>query len=304
MNMSGLLPQRWRTKREEGLHNEAILAILNTPPIQPKNDGLVIFSMIGTSVLLPYLVAVKSLWQQLQRGRVAILDDGSLTAQDRAILAQHCGDPQILRMQDIPMGNFPKGGKWERLLTVLDHRAGEYWLHLDSSTVTLGPLPEVERAISANRSFILLADDIVPDEPVELSGIAQACIGVEKITGIESAMGRMAPGLGWKYVRGTTGFAGFAAGNAGRELAGAFVARLKDLVGSDEASLRDADQIAASFLIANEGAPVCLPQDKYRRYRGEPWSEDCQFLEFTGDHRHANGGFIEASQRAIGQISR
>ncbi len=297
MNMSGLLPQRWRTKREEARHNEAILGVLETPPIQPRNDGLVIFSMIGTAALLPYLVAVKSLWQQLRRGRIAILDDGSLTAQDRAILAQHCGDPQIMRMQDIPMGDFPQGGSWERLLTILDHRAGEYWLHLDCDTVTLGPVPEVERAISANRSFILLGDGDAPAEPQELSGFAES-------SGIESAIGRMAPGLGWKYVRGSSGFAGFAAGNAGRELAAAFLARMKDLIGEDTAAIRSAEQVASSFLIANEGAPVCLPHENYGVYAGEPWPDGCQFLQFTGAHRHENGAFIEASQRAIGQISR
>ncbi len=304
MNMSGLLPHRWRTKREEGRHNEAILGILETPPIRPKNDGLVIFSMIGTAVVLPYLVAVKSLWQQLQRGRIAILDDGTLTAQDRAILAQHCGDPQIFRMQDIPMGDFPTGGTWERLLTILDHRAGEYWLQLDCGAVTLGPLPEVERAISANRSFILLADGNAPVEPLELSGFAQAFRGDRETSRVESAVGRMAPGLGWKYVRGSSGFAGFAAGNAGRELAAAFLARMRNLIADDEASIRGAEQVAASFLIANEGSPVCLPLAKYANYTGESWPNTCQFLHFTGGLRHENGGFIEASQRAIGQISR
>jgi hypothetical protein len=304
MNMSGLLPQRWRTMREEGRHNEAILGILETPPIQPRIDGLVIFSMIGTSSVLPYLVAVKSLWQQLQRGRIAILDDGSLTAQDRAILAQHCGDPQILRLQDIPMGDFPTGGTWERLLTVLDHRAGEYWLQLDCNTVTLGPLPEVERALSANRSFILLDGENAPTEPVDLTSSAKTCLADGKSSIIETALGRMAPGLGWKYIRGSSGFAGFAAGNAGRELAAAFLARLKNLIGEDDASVRGAERVASSFLIANEGAPVCLPHKNYATYAGEPWPEACQFLHFTDDYRHENGAFIEASQRAIGQISR
>ena len=93
MNMSNLLPYRWRVKHQAGRHNEAIAAILDTPPLVPQRDGLVLFSMIGTAVVLPYLVAVKSLWQQLGRGRVAILDDGTLTAPDRAVLAAHLGLP-------------------------------------------------------------------------------------------------------------------------------------------------------------------------------------------------------------------
>ena len=95
MNMTSILPRRWRAKQEATRHNEAIAEVLSTPPIVPKADGVVLFSMIGTAVLLPYLVAVKSLWHELRRGRVAILDDGTLTAQDRAVLAHHCGDLHI-----------------------------------------------------------------------------------------------------------------------------------------------------------------------------------------------------------------
>ena len=87
------LPYRWRRRIDSGRHDRAIRAILDTPPIRPATDGLVLFSMIGTAVLLPYLVAVKSLWHQLRRGRIVILDDGTLTASDKAVLARHCGDP-------------------------------------------------------------------------------------------------------------------------------------------------------------------------------------------------------------------
>ena len=72
-------------------HGRAVRSILDTPPIVPLDDGVVLFSMIGTAVLLPYLVAVKSLHAQLQRGRIMLLDDGTLTATDKAHLAHHCG---------------------------------------------------------------------------------------------------------------------------------------------------------------------------------------------------------------------
>ena len=104
MNMTSILPRRWRAKQEATRHNEAIAEVLSTPPIVPKADGVVLFSMIGTAVLLPYLVAVKSLWHELRRGRVAILDDGTLTAQDRAVLAHHCGDPEIISIAQVQTG--------------------------------------------------------------------------------------------------------------------------------------------------------------------------------------------------------
>lgn len=307
MNMSSLLPLRWRVKREAGRHNEAIAGILHTPPIVPKRDGLVIFSMIGTAVVLPYLVAVKSLWHQLKRGRIAILDDGTLTATDRAILAQHCGDPQIFRIDEVHRGPFPQGGCWERLLTILDNRAGEYWLQLDSGTVTLGPVWELERAIAANRSFTLLGGADSPEEAMELSAYARLAYPDGEEDGhlqsrIESRMARLAPNLGWKYIRGCAGFAGFAAGRGGRELAAAFLARMKGVIGEEDAATWGTEQVASNFLIANEGMPVCLPYSRYMNYWGEPWEHGTAFIHFVGSHRYYNGAYADASQEAIAEL--
>lgn len=307
MNMGNLIPHRWRVKHQAGRHNQAIAAILDTPPLVPQRDGLVLFSMIGTAVVLPYLVAVKSLWHHLGRGRVAILDDGTLTAQDRAILAAHLGDPQFLRIDDVPRGDFPKGGCWERLLTILDHRAGEYWLQLDSDTVTLGPVPELERAIASNRSFTIMGGADAPMEALELAAFAQAHYPAGPMDGhvqsrVESRMGTLAPNLGWKYIRGCAGFAGFAAGNAGRDLAGAFVRRMANVIGGDDTAIWGTEQIASNFLVANEPGAVCLPPDRYLNYWGEPWGEDAAFIHFVGAHRYDNGAYLAASQQAIAAL--
>ena len=307
MNMTALLPHRWRVKREAGRHNEAVAAILSTPPIVPQRDGLVLFSMIGTAVVLPYLVAVKSLWHHLRRGRVAILDDGTLTAQDRVVLAQHLGDPQILRLDDVPRGPFPRGGCWERLLTILDNRAGEYWLQLDSDTVTLGPVPELERAITSNRSFTLMGGADAPTVPLLLGQFAaqyypQGPADGHIQTRIESRMGSIDPAGRWKYIRGCAGFAGFAAGNGGRDLAAAFLARMAQTIGADDTAIWGTEQVASNFLIANEGAPVCLPYDRYLNYWGEEWGADAAFVHFVGAHRYDHGAYARASRAAIAAL--
>lgn len=299
--MGNLLPHRWRVKREAGRHNEAVLGILETPPIHPARDGLVLFAQVGTATMLPYLVAVKSLWAQLGRGRVAILDDGTLTAADRTILAQHCGDPQILRLDDVPRGPFPQGHGWQALLTVLDHRAGEYWLQLDCSTVTLGPVWELERAIGSNRSFAMLATPDAPAEVLELTAYARTCPADPAVSACHLA--QLAPGLGWKYLRGSGGLAGFAAGNGGRDLAGAFVSRMRDAIGADQDCGTGTAQVTANFLIANEGAPVCLPHDRYVDYIGADWEVDAACVHFSAAHRFDRGAYLAASRAAIVAVS-
>lgn len=307
MNMSNLLPHRWRVKFEAGRHNEAVLGILDTPPIVPQRDGLVIFSMMGTAVLLPYLVAVKSLWSQLRRGRIVILDDGTLTAADRTILAQHCGDPEILSLADVPLGPFPQGGTWERLLTILDRRGGEYWIQLDSDTVTIGAVPELIDAISRNRSFCLLGGDDAAIGALPFAEFAQHLYpgGPQEghvQTRIESRLGAIKAHQGWRYIRGCSGFTGFAAGGAGRELAAAFLAEMERMLGRDDVFIWGTEQVASNFQLANERDLLALPYARYMNYWNQPWDDDAAFVHFVGTHRHDKGAYMGASRSVIAKL--
>ncbi len=308
MNMNSLLPRRWRTKIEATRHAEAIAGILQTPPITSKKDGVVLFSMIGTAVLLPYLVAVKSLWGELGRGRVALLDDGTLTAQDRAILAHHCGDPEIMRIQDVLLGEFPKGGTWERLLTILDRRTSEYWIQLDSDTVTIGPVPEVAEAIARNRSFLFLGEAEAADGPLPLSEFHQRFYANGREhehvqSRIEDALDTVDETRGWRYVRGCSGFAGFAAMGAGRGLASAFLTEMKRMIGEDDVTIWGTEQVTSNFVLANEVSPAVLPYDRYSNYWAQDWGTDTSFVHFVGTHRHDNGAYIRASLQAIERLN-
>jgi hypothetical protein len=306
MIVQRFLPYRWRARREAGRHAEAILDVLDTPPIVPRQDGVVLFSMIGTAVLLPYLVAVKSLWRQLGRGRVAILDDGTLTAQDRALLAHHCGDPELIRLDSVERGPFPAGGCWERLLTILDRRGSEYWIQLDSDTVTVGALDEVAEAIDRNRSFILLGGSESEAGPEPLAAFVRRVYPGGPEDGhiqsrIESRLGALPQGYGWRYVRGCAGFAGFAAKGTGRPLAAAFLAQMEKLVGADVGTW-GTEQVASNFQLANDPGAMVLPYARYLNYWGEAWAEEAAFVHFVGTHRHDHGAYLAASRAAIAAL--
>lgn len=307
MTMHRFLPYRWRTKIDANRHAEAIADVLDTPPIVPRADGLVLFSMIGTAVVLPYLVAVKSLWAQLGRGRVALLDDGTLTAQDRAILAHHCGDPEIIRIDQVERGPFPKGGCWERFLTILDRRRSEYWLQLDSDTVTLGPVEEVARAISANRSFTLLGGPDALEQPMPLVDFARTFHpegpqGGHVQQQLESRFGTLGAGRDWRYWRGCAGFAGFAAGGPARPLATAFLTAMVATLDAERAAAWGTEQVASNFHLANEAGAVALPYARYLNYWGEAPGDSAAFVHFVGTHRHSNGAYVAASRTVIDRL--
>ncbi len=299
-----LLPHRLRAPIAGRLHDRTARAVLATPPITARDDGVVLFSMMGTRVLLPYLVAVKSLWHQLRRGRMVIMDDGTLTDADRAVLAHHCDNPEIIAITSVDTGEFPVGGTWERFLTILDRRTNEYWIQLDSDTVTIGPVPEIAAAIDAGRSFILIAGEDSEVGAPRVATLAQQLYPNGPQEGhvqvrFESRLGTLGEGSPWRYARGCSGFAGFAPGGEGRERAAAFLDILTRLVGPQDVTLWGTEQIASNFHLANEPDPVILSARRYVNFWGRDWAEDAAFIHFVGTHRYTRNAYARATRQAI-----
>ncbi len=298
----------WRFKRQ--IYQHRCKTIFSTPPILPRNDGVVLFSMIGTAVLTPYLVAVKSLHHHLSRGRVVIMDDGTLTGRDKALLDHHLGHPRILSLKDVDVGPCPRGGTWERLLTILDMSADDYVIQLDSDTVTVGPVPQIEQAIDANVSFTLLGAE-TPLSTIEsvdtftrlsfpggkpgkedyeghIQGATEAILSDMGIPGLDEL----------RYVRGCSGFAGFAKGGD-RWIATAFSKAASARLG--EARWREwgTEQVTSNFVIANQDRAMVLPPALYENYWGVPPSQDVRFLHFIGTYRWHAREYLRRSLDAI-----
>jgi len=279
MTISGFLPRRWRPSEAAACHAEAIAGILNTRPLPATQAGPAIASLIGSADVLPYLVAVKSLWHKLGRGSILIVDDGTLTGEDRTILAFHCGDPEILPQQTVRSGPFPAEGDWALLLTILDRRAGQYWIALDPHTVTLADVPEVNAAIASNRSFTLLG------------GRANGGRGRQ----LERQVAVLCGTRGWRYRTGCTALTGFAAGAAGRDLAAAFQGEAAAIGETATA------QWTRNVILANEMEPVLLPQERYRPLAGPSSLSDAAFMHFARGPLEG-APYSEASCRAIAEL--
>lgn len=306
--MMTLLDRATRRLREFQF-NRAARAVLDTPPCRADpDDGLVIFSMIGTRVLLPYLVAAKSFQSRLGRGRFAILDDGTLTAADKAVLAHHLGNPPVTTLTSVDTGPCPRGGTWERLLSILDLRRADYVIQVDSDTVTLGPVPEVAAAIAAGRSFTLRGEasaQILPLAEGAARARANRPAGRAHVqTAIECVMDQVQIGgrADLRYVRGCSGFAGFAPAASGRALAEAFSIEAERLLGRDYWSEWGSEQVTSNFVVANEPDPLLLPYDRYANFWNEPVGADMAFLHFVGTYRFHRGAYLQAARAAIAAL--
>lgn len=288
------------------LHERAARSVLDTPVISPRDDGLVLFSMVGTRVLCSYLVAIKSLYHCLQAGRIVILNDGTLTPQDRAVLAHHCGGPRIIDIEDVDTGPCPRGGTWERLLSILDLRRECYVIQLDSDTVTLGPIEEVRACIKANRSFTIRGEqgaEIV--SPEEISHFQKGNSTTHVQTVIEARMNQldMADTQGLKYVRGCSGFTGFAREASGRKLAEEFSQAAQSLLGRDKWSEWGSEQVTSNFVTANSTDPLLLPYDRYMNFWDEGIPKDARLVHFIGTYRYHGGEYTQACRRAIAALN-
>ena len=284
----------------------AARAVLDTPRVQAADDGLVIFSMIGTRVLFPYLIAAKSLHAQLGRGRFAILDDGTLTAADKRVLADHLDDPVIYPIAAVELGDCPRGGCWERLLTLLDLRRAAYVIQLDSDTVTLGPVPEVAKAIAAGRNFSLRGEADSEWLPVAQIGYDYATLAATAHVQarIEALLERIEGRLPQvrHYARACAGFAGFAPGGHSRELADAFSREAVHLLGADSWAQWGSEQVMSNVIVSNEGEPVLLPYDRYLNYCAEPELGPVALVHFIGTYRYHCGAYIKAARQAIAAL--
>ena len=283
--------------------------ILGTPPVAVREDGVVIFSMIGTRVLVPYLVAAKSIHSRLGMGSFALLDDGTLTSGDREVLAHHLGNPRIFSINDVDPAPCPVGGCWERLLTLLELRRNNCVIQLDSDTVALGPVPEVAEAIASGRNFTLKGEEVAEWMTVEqfvetppFYDWQDPETHVQDVA--EALLPRLPAGLAGQryYVRGCAGFAGFAPGGNGPQLARDFSSEIVDMIGLENWSRWGSEQVMSNIIVSNEGEPVLLPYDRYLNYWNEPVPADAAFVHFIGTYRYHAGAYLDATRQAIAAL--
>ena len=277
--------------------------VLDTPPVRARDDGVILFSMIGTRVVAPYLIAAKSFHARLARGRFVILDDGTLTGADRAVLAHHLDQPEILAISAVDRGDCPRGGCWERLLTLLALRRDAYVIQLDSDTVTVGPVDEVRAAIDAGRNFTLKGDATSRWLPASAFAADLAAMPpTAHVQGmIEAVLHRIDAGLPRPvhYVRGCAGFAGFAPGGLGRDVADAFSREATALLGAAKWAQWGSEQVMSNVIVANEPDPLLLPYERYMNYWAEPALGPVSLVHFLGTCRYERGCYPRLARQAI-----
>jgi hypothetical protein len=275
---------------------------LRTPPLRHRPAPLRIVSMLRHNHVLMYLLAIKSFYRRIDGGTIAVLDDGTLTETDRKILHEHIEALQIVRIDEVATGPCPQGGTWERLLFILDHAPESYIVQLDADILTTGPLPDVVAAIRANRAFTLRggSDETVVDLPAAAARISHLDARHLQIRA-ELMLPQLPAELGRLYIRGSSGFAGYARGGPGRGMAEAFSTRMEAMLGRAWHEW-GTEQVTSNFVVANSPDPLALPWPTYCCFEPTCDGTGADLIHFIGTWRYQRGVYIRKSRAVIAEL--
>lgn len=278
--------------------------ILHTAPI--KCDGgrnLVFLSQLHHPDVLMYLVAAKSFARFIQPREFVIVDDG-LLARDRDLLQRHFERIRFLSSRSVDAGVCPRGGCWERLLSISDINGSDYVVQLDADTVTLNEPTEVIEHIDAGRSFTLGTpggESIVSTE--ETSRIASTWTSSHVQVLSERAMVDLPRHLGDRYVHGCAGFTGFRPGSLPRIKIDEFSGEMSKLLGTAKWSEWGSEQVTSNFLVANDPGAAVLPIDRYPFWKAGKDISSAALVHFFGTHRFEEGRYIKSAKQVIDALN-
>ena len=279
-------------------------AILQTPVVHSDPDSqLVILSQLYHPDLTMYLVAVKSLCRYLRPQRLVIVDDG-LTAQDKQTLHAHLESLSFVPSAQVLSGKCPKGGTWERLLTIADLNGDAYVIQLDADTITVQRPDEVLACVASNASFALgTPGGRQVSSLLATSQIAATWEGSHVQTLAEQAMHRLPSDMGNRYVHGCSGFAGFKTGSITRSAIERFSNIMAEMLGTQKWQEWGSEQVTSNYMVANCPGAVILPPETYPFWKTGVSVAEARFFHFFGTHRFEGGMYARTAQSVVADLT-
>jgi len=105
-----------------------------------------------------------------------------------------------------------------------------------------------------------------------------------------------------RYVRASSGLAGFAAGGFARARIEEFHETMRGLVGEKDWRRWGTEQCASNFAVANSPDAVVLPYPKYANFSPDLQPGTNSFLHFIGTHRYDDDLFATKGRRVIEEL--
>lgn len=280
--------------------NQTASRVLQTPPVRLNpGSGLAVLSQAYDADLYLYLVAAKSFAKHIPPAIFIVVDDG-LSDANKALIGQHLVNVRFLPRRQVPNTHCPAGGTWERILSIADVSKDYYVVQLDSDTVTVRRPEVVAEALAQNRSFTLstgMGRHFISAEQAHTQALAFDSHHVQVLA--ERALYKV-PELSEKqYIRGCSGFAGFARGSLSRDAIEKFSLLMQTQLGKECWASWGTEQFTSNYLIANTHNPMALPFEKYPYWAPKMNLEQAQLVHFIGDNRFTSSKYARVAAKAI-----
>jgi hypothetical protein len=199
-----------------------IRLVRSTPPIDnfDNNSNIILLSMVQKKDVDMLLMAVKSFVRFVKIQKIVIVADPTLDETDMSLISQHLVNVDFIPSNKMTYTDAPRGGCWERLISIADINNQGYVIQLDADTLTFKSPIQVLHALECNVSFTLGTK--LGQKPVSCdvaSSTAKELISkdISHIQVLSESMLDELPGNYKFYIRGCAGFSGFAKDTLNRD---------------------------------------------------------------------------------------
>jgi hypothetical protein len=282
--------------------------ILETPAIRLVDAPWSIISIVSNiksnSDAQMYLLSIKSFYTRIGRGKVIALINRDTSQTMRDLLQRHIVGIRFAILEDIDTGRCQRGGTWERLVFLLQHAQHEYAIQLDWDTLSFGAdLDEIIECAETNRAFTLSSVGQPIRSMREWAEDAQKMqnnhIGIRA----EALFDQYPDCDRLRYVRASSGFAGFAIGGFPPERIEEFHEIMRQRMGDDSWRKWGSEQCGSNFAVANSPNARVLPYPKYANFWIGTNPEGSAFLHFIGTHRYYKDVYATKARQVISELN-
>lgn len=282
--------------------NRNCKAILDTPPISPRQGRLAIQILTSHLDMIMAILAVKSLYYFLGEGEIFILNDGSLTSKDIDLLEYHLSPTQVVPISNISTGKCPKGNCWERFVFTADLVKEKYVFQIDSDTLTINSIPEIIKCIDDNRVFAPQGNRGSVITPMkDICRCAQKISSNHVVVVAEKNFDKLKGFEKLNYLKGCAGYTGFGKGSFTKEEVENFSVNMENIIGAKWKEW-GSEQVVSNYIIANIPGATVLPYDKYALFGPGIDYEKASYLHFIGTYRFKEGKYIEIAKQIIEKL--
>jgi hypothetical protein len=292
------LRKRVKTRRFEWVTR----GIYATPPLRVVPSPWTIVSMVGNDDVHLYLLGMKTFYAWLGAGHIVAIVARDMPQSSRNLLAEHFIGIRFETLQELDTGRCQRGGTWERLVYLVDRAKYEYAIQIDCDTLATGAdLDEVAYCVRHNLPFVL-ADGWPLVTLRAAAESAREIPGQQPSIAAERAFDRHPQCDRLLYVRGSSGFTGFAQGSFDIGRLEDFHDQMQELIGETAWRGWGTEQCASNFVTANSPSPVILPFPSYSCFFPDGPRDEAKFLHFIGSHRFDDHFYAPLALDAIAEL--